>query len=341
MTYDVTIGIPMYNVASFIQRTLNSALSQTYHSIEYLLVDDGSIDNSVAIVSEIKDQHPRGEAIRLICLSSNMGPSHARNIIIEQAKGFFLYFMDSDDIIRKDTISLMMKYILEEKADIVFGSLEKITLSGEKILYQYRDLHFSQGDFFANYAYRKYAGIQASACNFLARLSIIRDNSLYFYDSDYWEDFVFVLDLVTYYSKAVLLSEITYTYLCRPNSLSNFQQRQNIDKSEVLRNVGVAEFMKKNSIRLKNRPFFPQRCYVAAMTDFYIACHILKQRHIIIPPMSHKEVKDLFVHPASFVEICSFRQCRIKNLLLYFLGKMPSSICVALIWILGKKKKLI
>jgi hypothetical protein len=172
-------------------------------------------------------------------------------------------------------------------------------------------------------------------------VSVVRDNHLYFYDSNYWEDFVFVLDLVTYFSRAVLLPEITYSYLCRPNSLSNFQKRESIAKSEILRNIGVAEYLRENTKRYRTKPYYPQRCYVAAMTFFYIACSILKQRYLIIPQMTKKEIKSSFSHPAQLSEIIKFKQCRYKNLFLFFLGKMPSSLCVAIIWIIGKLKKLI
>ena len=341
MKYNVTIGIPVFNVENYIERTMKSALAQSYPNIEFLVVDDGSTDDSVNIVEGFLDSNPRGKDINIIRLSENHGPSYARNQIIKHAQGEFLFFMDSDDVIREDTISLLMKYVNDEHADVVFGSLEKITLSGERVLYQYPELHFSIGDDFAVYSYRKYAGIQASACNFLFRVSVVRDNHLYFYDSNYWEDFVFVLDLVTCFSRAVLLPDITYTYLCRPNSLSNFQRRDHIDKSEVLRNIGVAEYMKENSINYKSKPYYPQRCYVTAMTFFYIACSILKQRHLIIPQMTKKEIKSSFSHPATFSEIIKFKQCCYKNLFLFFLGKMPSSLFVVIIWIIGKQKKLI
>ena len=341
MKYDVTIGIPLYNGEDFIGRTMESALSQTYDNIEYLIVDDGSNDNSLDIVKDYQVKHPRGNDIHIISHSKNFGPAIARNRIIDEAKGEFLYFLDSDDVIREDTISTMMKHVMEDGADIVFGSMEKILLSGERIIYQYPEMHFHLENDFANYSYRRYAGIQASACNFLFCLSIVRENALYFYNSNYWEDFVFVLDLVTYIKRAVLLSDITYTYICRQNSLSNFQKREQIDKEEILRNIGVAEYMKSGSLRLKEKPYFPHRCYVAVMTDFYIACHILKRRKDIVPPISDHEIKGLFTHLASFSQISSFRQARLKNLVLYFIGKLPASLCVTTIWLMGKIKKLI
>ena len=341
MKYDVTIGIPIYNVEDFIERTMKSALSQTYQSIEFLVVDDGSSDKSLAIVRNLQSSHPRGNHIRIVVHSENMGPSVARNRIIDEAQGEFLYFLDSDDVIREDTISLMMKHVVDDKADVVFASMEKILLSGERTVYQYPEMHFYKEDDFAKYSYRRYAGIQASACNFLVKLSIVHKNGLRFFKSDYWEDFVFVLDLVTYIDSAVLLSDITYTYLCRENSLSNFQKREVVEKEEVFRNVGVAEYMKKGCLRLKEKPYFPQRCYVAVMTDFYIACHIIKQRKIIQPPVTDKEIKRLFTHPASFFQICTFREARFKNLMLYLIGKLPAPFCVATIWLMGKVKKLI
>ena len=341
MKYDVTIGIPVYNGEDFIGRTMESALSQTYNNIEYLIMDDASDDSSLDIVKEYQAKHPRGKDIHIISHSENYGPAIARNRIIDEAEGEFLYFLDSDDVIREDTISAMMKHVMVDGADIVFGSMEKILLSGERIVYQYPEMHFHMENDFANYSYRRYAGIQASACNFLVRMSIIRENGLSFYKSNYWEDFVFVLDLVTYVNNAVLLPDITYTYICRQNSLSNFQKREHIDKEEILRNVGVAEYMKYGSLRLKEKPYFPHRCYVAVMTDFYIACHILKRRKDIAPPFSDLEIKGLLTHPVSFRQISSFRHARLKNLVLYFIGKLPAPLCVATIWLMGKIKKLI
>ena len=341
MKHDVTIGIPIYNVEGYIKRTMESALSQTYKNIEYLVLDDGSTDSSLEIVYDFQVKHPRGKDIRIITHLENMGPSISRNRIIDEAKGDFLFFLDSDDIIREDTISIMMAQVYDSDVDIVFGSMEKKLLSGKKIIYQYPSLRFCNKDEFASYSYRKYAGIQASTCNFLVRLSVIRDNGLKFYNSNYWEDFVFVLDLVTYINKAVLLPDITYTYLCRRNSLSNFQQREVVGKDEVLRNIGIVEYMKSGSSRLKEKPYYPQRCYVAVMTDFYISCTIIKLRKNIFPPITNQEIKNLFSHPASLSQICAFRQFRFENLILYFIGKLPSLLCVTIIRILGKKKNLI
>ena len=142
MKYDVTIGIPVFQAVDYIIRSLDSALNQSYDSIEFLIIDDGSQDGSVDVIRQIVNSHPRGEHIHLFVHSSNMGVSFSRNEIIDQAEGEFLFFMDSDDIISKDTISLMMEDARRYDAEIVFGSYEKIETSGERTVYQYPSLQF-------------------------------------------------------------------------------------------------------------------------------------------------------------------------------------------------------
>ena len=341
MNYDVTIGIPVYQAEKFLTCSLESVLAQSYMSIEFLFVDDGSSDGSMKIIQDYQAHHPRGSAVRIISHDHNLGVSAARNHIIEEASGVYLYFMDSDDMISKNTISLMMGKAKQYDAEIVFGSYEKIEISGERNVYQYPSLQLLEKDALANFAYRKYAGIQASSCNYLVKTSVLRENRLRFIDTNYWEDLVFTFDLVTYISRAVLLPDITYSYLCRENSLSHYQQRKNISKEEILKNVRSIEHLKETSSRVCNKAYYPSRCYNIVMTDFYIACNILKRKKDIVPQISNQEIKSIMAHPATWSQICSFQQSRFKNLLLFLLGKLPSSLCVAAIWILGKLKKLI
>ena len=341
MKYDVTIGIPLFNATDFINRSLESALSQSYDSIELLIVDDGSQDGSADIINQLVQFHPRGGHIHLISHFLNMGVSYSRNEIIDKAQGDYLYFMDADDVIANDTISLMMKNARKYDAEIVFGSYEKIETSGERNIYQYPSLQLLEKDALANFAYRKYAGIQASSCNCLVKTSVLRENHLRFIDTNYWEDLVFTFDLVTYISRAVLLPDITYTYLCRENSLSHYQLRKYISKDEIMKNVYAIDHLKETSSKLVNKVYFPNRCYNIVMTDFYIACNILKRRKDIAPSISNQEIKTLMHHPATWDQICDFPQSRFKNMLLYLMGKMPPSLCVATIWFLGKIKKLI
>ena len=341
MVYDVTIGIPVYKSVDYIRRALESALSQTYSSIEFLIVDDAGCDGSMVVVGEIKREHPKGKDIHVITHLQNMGVSASRNHIIDKAQGQYLYFMDSDDMIAENTIEVMMENVRKYNAEIVFGSYEKIETSGKKTIYQYPLLQLLKEDELANYAYRKYAGIQASACNYLVEISVLREYNLHFIQTDFWEDFVFTFDLVTYINRAVLLPDITYSYICRENSLSHYQQRDSITKEEVLQNIRAINYLKETSSILSNKVYYPHRCYIIVMTDFYIACNILKRRKDIHPSFSNKEIKNLMAHPANWQQIRSFRQLRIRNIILFLLSKFPSSLCVMMIWLAGKTKKIL
>ena len=247
MRYDVTIGIPVYKSVDYIRRSIESALNQTYDSIEFLIVDDGGDDGSMDVIRTIQESHHRGKHIHIISHQANLGVAASRNDIIEKATGDYLFFMDSDDMIAENTIELMMKKLGDNDAEIVFGSYEKIEIDGERNVYQYPALKLLEKDSLASFAYRKYAGIQASACNYLVKTSILREHKHRFIDTNYWEDFVFTFDLVTFITKAVLLPDVTYSYICRENSLSHYQQRDNISKGEVMRNVKSIDYLKKTS----------------------------------------------------------------------------------------------
>lgn len=341
MHYDVTIGIPVYQAEGYIRKMMESALAQAYPNIEYLLIDDGSSDKSAAIIQEIKSTHPRGTDIHLISHSHNQGVSKTRNQIIDEAQGEYLYFMDADDIISGNAISILVHKAKEYNADIVFGSYEKIELSGEHSIYQYPEMIFEGIDDLAIFAYRKYFGIQASACNFLVKLSVVREKKLRFMDSKFWEDTVFVLELVTYIQRAVLLPDITYTYLCRFHSLTDIKPYEIIEKKEIIHYFEAVEQLKHRKRPLANKAYYPGRCYIAVMSDFYIICNIMKRWKYISPAFSFQELKNYMKHPASILEILSFKDRKLQNLMLYILGKLPSTICLQLIKIVGKRKGLI
>jgi glycosyltransferase involved in cell wall biosynthesis len=72
MEYEVTIGIPVYNVEKYIRLTMDSALAQTFDSIEFLVLDDCGTDSSLDIVREYQRTHPRGKDIRVLYNKRNL-----------------------------------------------------------------------------------------------------------------------------------------------------------------------------------------------------------------------------------------------------------------------------
>lgn len=90
---EVTIAIPVYNAQKYIVETLNSALSQTFESIEFLIIDDKGNDNSIEIIEQIQKTHLRGEQIKIIHHNENKGIASARNTAIKKCVGqVFIFF---------------------------------------------------------------------------------------------------------------------------------------------------------------------------------------------------------------------------------------------------------
>lgn len=102
----VSIIIPVYNVELYVEKTISSICSQTYKNIEIIIVDDGSTDNSGVICDNIALSDARIKVIH----KKNGGLSSARNYGINTAKGEYIFFIDSDDFIEKNTIEILLSF---------------------------------------------------------------------------------------------------------------------------------------------------------------------------------------------------------------------------------------
>lgn len=342
--YEVTIGIPIYNSEQFVRKVLDSALSQTYNEIEFLVCDDASTDSSVAIVEKYQREHFRGKDIRLLRHTQNMGIGETRNHLISEAKTKYLFFLDADDVITVDAIQLLYDAAEENKADLVYGSHNQIdmTIEGHPILPTIYKSHFwGEPDEYPTYVYRKYKGIQAPIWNALINVEWFRSTGLCFLPINYWEDFALTMDLATYATRVVLLSDVTYYYYRHIGSLSNAKDSNRYAKETIEKTIGAIDYVKHNSDRIKHKSYFPGRMVKVMMTDFYIVCNILKNKDKIQPSFSKRELRDIMKSPLSFWETISLKNRKFENLFLYMLGVLPPSLSVGIITILGKHKGLI
>lgn len=105
----VSCIIPVYNAEKYLHRCIDSVLSQDYHSLEIILIDDGSTDNS----SSICDKYAAAYNNVLVKHISNGGASLARKVGIELAKGEYLTFVDADDYVAENYVSAMYKALLK------------------------------------------------------------------------------------------------------------------------------------------------------------------------------------------------------------------------------------
>ena len=120
----VSVIVPVYNAERYLGYSINSILSQTYTGIEVILINDGSTDNSLKICNNYAHIDPRVKVIDI----KNGGVGHARNIGIENASGYYLQFVDSDDVIAPDMIETFVHAIELYSKDIVFCGMKIVTL---------------------------------------------------------------------------------------------------------------------------------------------------------------------------------------------------------------------
>lgn len=343
MQYEVTIGIPVYRAVDYIKQTMESALCQTYPNIEFLVLDDCGGDGSIEIVKKMQLEHPRGKDIRVVSHGNNLGVGVARNRIISEARGRYLYFLDSDDIIEPDTIDRFVSVIQKYDADVVYGSWKRIdkvkNSPSMDFVYPYQEL--LTPDSLALYAFENYSSFRISVCNCLMSISFLRTEQFKFIDTMFWEDLVFTYEMVTKVRRAILLPDITYHYLCRPGSLSHYQDREVLQRKEVLNNAQTINYLKDKCYGLSKKRYLPYLCYNLEMNSFYIVCHILKHKHRIVPEISSKDIHNILRHPMALKSIIRFRHKFLQNMFFWQISYMPSYVSLSIVWLLGKYKKVI
>ncbi|GMA25101.1 hypothetical protein GCM10025864_28600 [Luteimicrobium album] len=122
----VSVVVPVYNVEKYVAECLDSILAQTHPRLEVLVVDDGSPDSSIAIVESIARRDKR---VRIIH-QANGGLGAARNTGARHARGEFLWFVDSDDVVPPRAVEVMLESLLESGSDFAVGSLVRWDSTG-------------------------------------------------------------------------------------------------------------------------------------------------------------------------------------------------------------------
>lgn len=127
----ISIIVPLYNAGQYIEECLYSILSQSIENIEVIVVDDGSIDDSIEKVKKFCNKDSR---VQLVCLEKNSGPGAARNVGIRLSRGKYCLFMDSDDKFSDDSC---VEYIYNKvnAGKFLVGCCDKIDFDDKKQRY--------------------------------------------------------------------------------------------------------------------------------------------------------------------------------------------------------------
>lgn len=124
----VSIIVPVYNAAAYIEETIRMVVAQTYQNWELILVNDCSTDNSKQVIEnylrKLSKDEGFGGRIRLICKEKNQGAAMARNTGIDAAGGRYIAFLDADDVWMEDKLQKELTFMREKQAAFVFTAYE-------------------------------------------------------------------------------------------------------------------------------------------------------------------------------------------------------------------------
>lgn len=212
----VSIIIPVYNVSAYIERCIKSVMSQTYHDIECILVNDVSPDDSIAIAEHLIANYNGPVQFRILNREQNGGVSAARNTGTNAATGDYIYFLDSDDEITPDCIEKLATPVLNDATiEMVIGCFVFITYDSNKVPSE-QPLPRPRIDLPTKEAVRKHFFCKKNpnvyACNKMISRNFLIKHQLYFKEGFRWEDILWQFFYYKYLSHLYFIPDITYRY---------------------------------------------------------------------------------------------------------------------------------
>ncbi|MDR0618463.1 MAG: glycosyltransferase [Bacteroidales bacterium] len=205
----VSIVTPAYNSSSFISEMIESIRAQTYSEWELLITDDNSADNTVEIIRRFSEEDPR---IKLFCLKQNEGAGNARNRSIEEAKGRYIAFCDSDDLWMPQKLELQVKAMETAGATFLHSNFYVINTDNKVITLRKR--------------FKKVSYLAVLLMDFIATTScVIYDTSVagkfYMRPIRKRQDWLYFIDILKVLRKAYCIQEPLVCWRKHSKSLSS------------------------------------------------------------------------------------------------------------------------
>lgn len=232
----VSVIIPVYNTVTYLQECLESILNQSLDYMEIIIVDDGSTDGSLELAKEYEHKFLN---IRLI------GQNHkktgaARNVGLKAAKGEYVYFFDSDDILDKQALKYCYNLASRIKADMVvfeadiFGNIEGRNTSEYLFHKRIKEIPSCIGgvDFVEKY----YNRISLLNIPFtLYSKKFLLENNIFFLENTFYEDVAFYYKVMQFNPKLMIVDKVFYHRRYRDNSVMT----SCINETSILNKINV------------------------------------------------------------------------------------------------------
>lgn len=223
----LSIIVPVYNVESYIERCIRSIANQDIpnHQYEIIIINDGSTDDSLTIINNVSKEFNN----ILVHTQNNTGLGGARNKGISLAKGKYIWFIDSDDFIEKNSLSALINYTESNNLDVLSFDFNCTDEDGTIIDWinfklDYLNKPFVDGEtfYFNNY---KHSYIWL----YLFKKSIFTDHQIKFEERINMQDSEIMPRIMNHVKKIAPINNVVYYYVNRENSFIN-SKKKNVRK---------------------------------------------------------------------------------------------------------------
>lgn len=211
MKKSISIIIPAYNAEKTIAETLKSLQSQSSKDFKVILIDDGSIDNTLILANTFKDKLDID-----IYSQNNMGEGQARNTGISHLDTSYCLFLDADDHLEQNAIEIFKKYI-DKKFEIIFCGYKKI-MENKISKYVPPSIELNNFELISLFYKRQ---ITFGIGNTLIKSSLIRENNILFEEYKLGADNHFFRKLALYANKSIAIKDILFNYKINTGSVTS------------------------------------------------------------------------------------------------------------------------
>lgn len=254
-----SIIVPVYNTAAYLRECFDSIFNQTQKEIEVIAVNDGSMDESLSVLEDIKREHPE----MIIYSQENQGLGASRNKGMELATGEFIYFIDSDDCLMDDAMETCYYYAKRCNADVIifdaetFGDVDCVKDSYDRSQIIEEQKMIMSGEEYAGKYWSN--AFYPSACLIYTAASFLKGHDLKFMPGVYYEDTEFHCKMIPLAQSIVYIPRKLYRRRYREGSITtvSFDIRHAKDYLHIIQAIdaqkhdaGMAEVLQEVKFQL-------------------------------------------------------------------------------------------
>lgn len=293
----VSVIIPIYNVANYIERCACSLFEQTLDDMEFIFVDDASPDDSIQILQETLSLFPqRKSQVHIIHHSTNLGLTAARNSGLEMATGSFVAYCDSDDYVASDMYKLLYEKAIQEKADVIYCDFFMIYFSHNEY-YSTLNEHKDKTVFLKQYLLQGWNVLW----NMIISRKLLLTNHLHSpKDITFCEDFYLSVRVLFYANRILKVNKALYYYnRVNVSSIVHSLYEKKKENDERKTYLDTIDFFDKNGV----------------LTDFKkeMSWRILKNKqNLLLNPIQHQEFMNIYPESRKHIMSCPVSFCNRK-----------------------------